>query len=115
MRRLNRYERKRQHKLERMKRHAVLYGKYDIQSDREYCRRDFEKYSGTKWSDGRNNGYTYWMDYTVSGRRKFAKSSTNRKIRSKYRAKFAKEPHEEIVADRCSDYEKEFDYWWTIW
>ena len=115
MRKLNRYARKRQHKLERMKKHAVKFGKYDISADEQYCKRDHELYGGSKYSDGRNEGYTYWDEYYLSGPRRFAKMCTNRKIRSMYRAKIARELLDEIVAYRGSDYEKEFDFWWTIY
>ena len=64
--------------------------------------------------DGRNGGYTYWETYYLSGPRKYAKQATNRKIRAKYRDMIKTTDLEEIQVLSGADYEKEFDYWWTV-
>lgn len=67
---------------------------------------------------GRNNGFEYWQICYLSGPRKFAKRSTNRAIRGKYRNLLStadEESLEDIQGMRGADYEKSFDYAWTIW
>jgi hypothetical protein len=51
----------------------------------------------------------------LSGSRKYAKCCTNRRIRNMYRTRIKSMSPEDIVAPRNSDYEKEFDYLWTIY
>jgi len=62
-----------------------------------------------------NDGFNYWQNGDISGRRKFAKKQTNKVIRTKNREHLANMDPDEIVADRGNDYRKEFDYNWTIW
>ena len=115
----NRYARKRQHKRELKKKHAVRYDNYDIGLDerlaKEEYARDLESGQVCKWQDPRNEGYTYWVDFSLSGSRSYAKYCTNRKIRSKYRDLIASQEFDHIMALRGSQYEKEYDYFWTIW
>ena len=113
---LNRYARKKQHKWELKKRHTKdVYNRITTpQYDEMKMRRSYEEYLGYKWNDGRNGGYTYWDTCYLSGPRKVAKHATNRKIRAKYRDALANEDPEDIQALSGSDYEKEFDYWWTV-
>ena len=112
---LNRYARKRQHKRELKRKHAIAFQKYDIGVDEDYCRRSHEEFEGSKYDDGRNGGYNYWNQFYLSGPRRYAKYCTNRKIRSMYRALLTNEILSEIVAPQGSDYEKLFDFWWTIY
>ena len=115
----NRYARKRQHKRELKKKHAVRYDNYDPGLDerlaKEEYARDLESGSITKWHDCRNDGYAYWVDFSLSGPRSYAKYCTNRKIRSKYRNLLATQEFENIMTLSGSQYEKEYDYFWTIW
>ena len=70
------------------------------------------------YNRGRNGGFEYWQNSYLSGKRKFAKRSTNRVIRSRYRDMLRnadEEQLEDMRGLRGSDYEKEFDYAWTIW
>lgn len=114
---LNRYARKKQHKWELKKRHTKgLYNRITTpQFDEMKMRMDYEKDAEYRWSDGRNGGYTYWTTYYISGSRKFAKQATNRKIRAKYRGMLANTDQEDVHALSGSDYEKEFDYMWTVY
>lgn len=115
----NRYARKRHHKYELKKKHAVRYNKYDVGLDERDAREEYanDLASGRvfKWQDPRNGGYNYWIDFSLSGPRSYAKFCTNRKIRAKYRDMLAKQEYEHISALQGSQYEKEFDYWWTIY
>ena len=66
----------------------------------------------------RTGGYTYWQTCYLTGPRQFAKRSTNRAIRAMYRDMmnlYAAEDAEEIQALRGADYEKIYDYDYTIW
>ena len=75
-----------------------------------------EKYGDMK--NARNGGYEYWQSYYLTGSRRYAKESTNSVIRAMYRALLnTKDPDslEEVQAFTGSDYEKAFDYDWTIW
>lgn len=120
---LNRYARLRRHKLYLKRRHAKAYGRWDIREDErkehefdDKIRRD-TRHCG--WHDSRNRGYTYWKNFYLSGCRKYAKQSTNGRIRAKYRQLASKNVKDEYLADvvapRGSDYEKEYDYLWTIY
>lgn len=74
-----------------------------------------EEWTGTKYYENRNNGFTYWQVVHLSGPRSFAKESTNNKIRSKYRNAINSGDFEDLYALSSADYQKEFDYYWTIW
>ena len=115
----NRYDRKQQHKRELKKKHAIQWDNFDVNIDeiiaREEYERDLESGISLKWNDERNGGYNYWDNYYISGARKYAKDCTNRKIRSKYRNLLANQEFEHIMTLSGSQYEKEFDYFWTIW
>ena len=63
----------------------------------------------SKWWDGK-----YWKRYYVSGVRQFARFCSERKIRTKYRDAINVDDFEELYAPQHSDYQKEFDFWWTV-
>ena len=117
--RLNRYARKCKHKHVQKKRHAVKFGRYDPRFDEDEARGDYIEdvvnFPRAKWLEHRNGGYAYWDEFYLSGSRRFAKQSTNRKIRSEFRDLLANEHHDNIPTLRGSDYEKWFDYLWTIY
>ncbi len=117
--RLNRHARKMAHKRFLKKRHAETFGAYDPILDEDKHRADYfetlETYPDSKYIDHRNEGYTYWDQFYLSGRRRFAKQETNRRIRRKYRELISNEHPDNIPTLRGADYEKEFDYTWTIW
>lgn len=113
----NRYANKRKHKIKMKKRYSFgpVYGGHrsNIWLHESECR---EQHSGQPWA--RNGGYEYWKAYYLSGERKYAKLCTNRVIRAYYRDQIRKldqEAMEDIAALRGADYEKMFDYVWTIW
>ena len=75
-----------------------------------------EKYVDMK--NARNGGYEYWQSYYLTGPRKYAKETTNGVIRAMYRALLSvldPDELEDVQALKGSDYEKTFDYDWTIW
>lgn len=111
----NRFHRKQTHKKKLKQHHAnqIYYGKYTVNEVRDRQKEQNEELFGTysyKWYERRNEGYTYWDVLSRSGNKKFAKQQTNRKIRMKYRVL-----SDESVALRNSEYQKEFDYAWTVW
>ena len=115
-RRPDRYTRKQRHKRELKRRHAIYAQLYCAELDEVKCRREYEEdRPWYKRIEHRNRGYDYWKAFYLSGCRKFAKDCTNRCIRNRYRMKKNSMDPEEIVAMRHSDYQKEFDYWWTLW
>lgn len=66
----------------------------------------------------RNRGFEYWDQTYISGSRRFAKDMTNGVIRAKYRNMIHRGDPDEMEAAhalRGSDYEKMYDYLWTIW
>ena len=65
--------------------------------------------------DSRNGGYIYWQKLDLSGRRKYAKSLTNRVIRNKFRNLKNCEDPEDVRVLKHSEYQKECDYNWIIW
>ena len=115
----NRYARKRQHIDELKKKHAVRYNVFDPGRDEREAKEDYERSLAEghiyKWDDPRNDGYNYWVDFSLSGPRQYAKFCTNRKIRQMYRNLENMENLENVMGLHGSDYEKIFDYWWTIY
>ena len=70
------------------------------------------------WSEKhppKNGGWEYWGEYFLSGMRQYAKKYSDKRIRQKYRQMIKKMDPEDVTAPRGADYEKEYDYWWTIW
>ena len=66
----------------------------------------------------RNGGYEYWQLYYLTGPRKYAKDCTNSVIRAFYRNLLNTHDPDELDDAQAlsgSDYEKMFDYNWTIW
>ena len=115
----NRYARKRAHKRALKKRHAMQFSKYYPKVDELKQRKEYEKEVASPrvfgWTDPRNGGYDYWSYFSLSGERSFAKRSTNRRIRARFRTAIANQNLEDIMAMNGGQYEKEFDYWWTIY
>ena len=116
VRRLNRYAQKRKHKHELKKKYGHgLYNGYrtNLRLHEDECRE--------RWGDmrnARNGGYQYWQLYYLTGPRRYAKFCTNRAIRAMYRdmlRNMSEEDMDEICALNGADYEKTFDYDWTIW
>lgn len=114
----NRYARKRQHIDEQKKKHAIAWQVYDAGIDERKEKRSYAEdvASGYKHCDPRNGGYQYWTEFYLSGPKSYAKECTNRKIRAKYRDLFnSGEDHDHIMGLKGSQYEKEFDFWWTVY
>lgn len=110
---LNRYAKKRRHKWEMKKRHTKgLYTTY-----KSPIQDEMEMRSDDTWHrrDKRNGGYTYWKTWYISGTRAYARQSTNRRIRQKYRELIGRGEFEDICVLSGGEYEKEFDYWWTVY
>ena len=117
----NRYARKRMHKREMEKQYAKKYaygrpGMYNVCILRDRLEREAQE--DTWWRrkhPPRNNGWEYWRTYYLSGMRGYAKKYSDKRIRQKYRQMIRQLDPEDITALRGSDYEKEYDYNWTIW
>ncbi len=63
----------------------------------------------------RNGGWEYWREYFFTEERQYAKKYSDKRIRQKYRQLIKKMDPEDVTAPRGADYEKEYDYAWTIW
>lgn len=106
----------RKHKQKMKKRYGCgLYTTYrtNTKLHEEECR---EKYKDCPTA--RNGGYEYWKTYYLSGPRQFAKNCTNRAIRCAYRRmlhSLSEESMDDVQALTGADYEKMFDYLWTIY
>ena len=114
--RLNRHALMRKHKRNLKKKYG--YGLYTgYRSNQKLMETEYrEKYGDMK--NARNGGYEYWQSYYLTGPRRYAKEATNSVIRAMYRALLnVTDPDalEEVQAFTGSDYEKVFDYDWTIW
>ena len=112
----NRYAKKRKHKRELEKRYATLYGEYNVKKLRDRMIKEAEN-DDSWWSrkhPPRNRGWEYWHSFYRSGSRHFAKQYTDRRIRQKYRRMIRNRDHEDIHALKGADYEKEFDFAYTI-
>ena len=121
MAKVNRYAQKRQHKRKMQKRYMLKYSfgrDHNLTEFRDRLIREAEEYADTWWGKKhppRNEGYEYWDEFFYSGMRQYAKKFSDKRIRQKYRQMIKKMDPEDVTAPRGADYEKEFDYWWTIW
>lgn len=116
MRKLNRHARMRKHKRNLKKKYSHgLYEGYrtNLKLHEDWCREN----CGDR-CNARNGGYEYWQNYYLTGPRQYAKDCTNRVIRAFYRDLFNKldgDRLEDVQALTGSDYEKMYDYDYTIW
>lgn len=111
-----RYFEKMEHKRRLKKIHAMKYANMENpklleQEIRESA--DDSRYSHIRGE--RNGGYHYWDQFYLSGSRGFAKKYSDKRIRQRFRERIRNTDPEDVIALRGSDYEKEFDYAWTIW
>lgn len=109
---MNRRERKLHHKKMMKKAYTKTYG----YTSEEECKKRYDEW--LEWNmnpDPRNGGYYYWQRFYLSGRRKYAKSETNNKIRARYRNVKIEEDLESVCAPSKSGYQKEYDYNWIVW
>ena len=114
--RLNRHAAKRKHK--RILKQKYGYGLYEgyktnLRLHEDKCR---EEYADNR--DARNGGYEYWQAYYLTGPRQYAKEATNSVIRAMFRdilRNMTEDDMDEIPVFRGSDYEKAYDYMWTVW
>lgn len=119
----NRYAKKRKHKRELEERYARqwYYGTSrpaNVRLLREMLMREAEEEKDSYWykkHPPRNKGWEYWKTYYLTGPRQYAKKYTDKHIRQKYRQMIHHFDPDEVPAPRGSDYEKEYDYHWTIW
>lgn len=116
MRRLNRHAMMRKHKRKMKQKYGRgLYEGYrtNLRMHEDWCR---ENYGNCR--NARNGGYEYWQTYYLTGPRQYAKEQTNGVIRAFYRDLINSldiEDLEDVQALTGSDYEKMYDYDWTIW
>ncbi len=89
---------------------------------KDNCRRKwFGGLSCSSWEDYKahawehNNSLEYWKTYYLSGPRKFARDQTNSALRRKFRDEFASDDYENMYAPQCAEYQKFFDYAYSIW
>lgn len=115
----NRYARKKRHKRKMEEEYATKYWfgcpcnvkllrdklKNDACEDNWYNRRH----------PPRNNGWEYWKIWYISGARQYAKKYSDKRIRQKYRQMIRKYDPDDVTAPKGADYEKEYDYNWTVW
>lgn len=116
----NRYATKRKHKRQQERHFANIYSygssAYgNINLLRDKLMREAEEEKEYRKHQPRNGGWEYWKIYYLTGRRKYAKNYSNRHIRQKYRQMIHKMEPEDVTAPRGADYEKEFDYAYTVW
>lgn len=114
---INRHAKMRKHKRYTKEKHSDQMTGGRVSNLKLYadkCRDYWGDYHG----GDRNGGYHYWETLYLTGSRKFAKQSTNRKIRAQYRSALSSADINDLVDVQAlsgSDYEKAFDYAWTLW
>ena len=117
----NRHAAVRRHKLKQKRRYGIRYNRYADNPNAFEEERRTEAENERGWYrryHPRNGGYEYWKEFYLTGPRQYAKSCTNGVIRARYRdllRSLSEEDLEDIQALRGSDYEKMFDFWWTLW
>lgn len=117
MNHLNRYATLCRHKRKMRKSHMIQYGHGRDQNIKLFADRLREEHRDRWWrtDTGRNGGYEYWQKYSMTGRRQFAKRYSDKRIRQKYRQMIHHVDPDDVCLPQRADYEKEFDYSWTIW
>ena len=121
-RKINRHAQKRKHIRELERKYATKYH-FGRPCNVRLLRDELEQNATEDWwwnikHPPRNKGWEYWKTWYISGRRKYAKDCTNRVVRAYYRdilSSLEDEDIEDIQALKGSDYEKMYDYNWTIW
>lgn len=116
MSRLNRHAQKRRHKQKLEQQYTNKYGYSSVHNLRE--KKMLEAEEDHWWNrkhPPRNNGWEYWRIWYLTGPRQYAKKYTDKRIRQKYRRMIKKFDPDEVTAPKGADYEKEYDYAWTIW
>lgn len=117
----NRYAMKRRHKLELQKSYMLGYSHGRNQSLKLFAdelREIEDRYADTLWGrkhPARNGGYEYWKKTYLTGSRQVAKKYSDKRIRQKYRRLIHHMDPEDVTLPQGADYEKEFDYIWTVW
>jgi hypothetical protein len=119
--RVNRYANKRKHKRRLKQRHAMLWD--GRRTNLDLVRQRYQDEDFWWWYNHHpcNGGYEYWKQFGRSGTRKYAKDMTNGVIRSRYRDMLRDidldddDAIDDIQALTGADYEKMFDFWWTLW
>ena len=113
----NRYAMKRKHirKEKQLFANQTWNGRRTIHELEDYYRARIEDPWCRRWYTDRNNGFAYWQKCYLSGCRKLAKDATNRKIRAMYRGMMANMDPDDVPALMQADYEKVFDYQYTLW
>ena len=117
---LNRHAKVRQHKRREKKQYGIWFDGHstNLKLTEAKCRREHKCRYGLCRYVERNGGYAYWRKLYLSGKRRYAKECTNRVIRARYRDMLNVIPEEnldEVPALRCSDYERQFDFEYSIW
>ena len=113
-----RYQRKRYHKRKMRERYRDIFGGRgrSLRVFEDEQRRAAEEDSlWNRKHPPRNGGVEYWHIYYLSGPRQYAKKATNSVIRRKFRDMIRNADYDEVEAPRGSDYEKYYDYLWTVW
>lgn len=116
--RLNRHAAKRRHKriLKQKYGHGLYTGyRTNLKLHEDECRAECGKWPKDRT---RNGGYEYWQAYYLTGPRQHAKTCTNRVIRAMFRdmlRNMSEDDMDDIPVFRGSDYEKAYDYMWTVW
>lgn len=93
-------------------------GRYSVKELRDKLEREAEEDADSYWSrkhPPRNNGWEYWRLLYLTGRRQHAKKYSDKRIRQKYRQMIHHADLEDAIAPKRADYQKEYDYAWTIW
>ena len=121
-RRINRRARKLAHKRKMEQHYANIYhygstSPACVRRLREQLIREAEEDDSywRKKHPPRNRGWEYWKVYYLTGSRQYAKKYSDKRIRQKYRQMIAHMDPEDVTAPRGADYEKEYDYAYTIW
>lgn len=77
--------------------------------------KDYVANNRSMWDLQKEPDQRYWQRVYVTGCRRLAKDQTNKKIRRRFRDNLRKGDYDNIPACRGADYQKYFDYMWTIW
>lgn len=108
------YAKKRLHKRKLKKRFlGSMWGYPQYKSYEDYLANHKPYYFG--WGYDFEPNQKYWQKVYVTGSRKLAKDQTNRKIRRKFRDEIQKGEYDSLPACHGAEYQKYFDYMWTIW
>lgn len=85
-----------------------------------YRRLWFGGFQASSWEDYAahardSDPLKYWKTYYLSGPKRYAKQQTNNIARARFREDVSSTEYEDMYAPQRAEYQRFFDFCWTVW